>query len=716
VPDTVNLLLLTSQANDAQELITALRNGGLPAHGSHTQHPEQLVELAASESCDLILCCVYDPKIDLQAALTHYQRIDRDVPLVLITDGQTPPETLIQAMHSGARDLIARDDPGRLPLVVAREYGDLQTRRTLAQVCEQLERCEERARDLVEASDEASAFIQQGIHLSTNRAYRALFGFAQPEDLDGYPILDLVAPEHQAGVKAFLRKHEAGDPECPGSLDLICLRTDGSRFDAELSVSGAETDGEPCLRVAARVKPASHHIGNTAAIDADTGLPGRAVFMQELANRLAASSGGPVALILLRLIGLERVAEDQGLSAAFGLAAQVAISLRAAVPEGGLLARVTDDAFGLVVHAATAAHAHAIADDVRQRGSQALQSRQQGRASSSCVAGLALAGPKDRSGAVLLDQAFHDTQIQRVKDALPEGARKPKGSSGSVTTPPVAARQTAGTAARPQSPKPKPGEGSAAAPDPQLMAGLVSEALSGAGKAELRLVYQPIVSLMGDSQEHYSVLVRLLDATQHLYEAKEFIGAAVAGGLMVKLDRWVIQQAIAELARQRANEHRINFFINIAEESLRDEELIIWICDLLREFDARGSWLTFQFPEEEARRNLAALTALVEGLKKIKCRIALTRCSQLDGPQMLMQSLPVDFLLCAQDLARGLAEDKAKQQQLNAFANLAQEFNVKSIVTGVEDAPALTVLWTAKIDYVQGNFLQRPSPSLEING
>jgi EAL domain-containing protein (putative c-di-GMP-specific phosphodiesterase class I) len=83
---------------------------------------------------------------------------------------------------------------------------------------------------------------------------------------------------------------------------------------------------------------------------------------------------------------------------------------------------------------------------------------------------------------------------------------------------------------------------------------------------------------------------------------------------------------------------------------------------------------------------------------------------------MLMQSLPVDFLLCAQDLARGLAEDKTKQQQLSAFANLAQEFNVKSIVTGVEDAPALTVLWTAKIDYVQGNFLQRPSPSLEING
>ena len=125
VPDTVNLLVLTSQANDAQDLITVLRNSGLPAHGSHAQHPEQLVELAASESCDLILCCVYDPKIDLQAALKHHQRLGRDVPLLLITDGQARPETLIEAMHSGARDLIERDDRLRRQVLQIREelYG-----------------------------------------------------------------------------------------------------------------------------------------------------------------------------------------------------------------------------------------------------------------------------------------------------------------------------------------------------------------------------------------------------------------------------------------------------------------------------------------------------------------------------------------------------------------------------------------------------------------
>jgi EAL domain-containing protein (putative c-di-GMP-specific phosphodiesterase class I) len=248
------------------------------------------------------------------------------------------------------------------------------------------------------------------------------------------------------------------------------------------------------------------------------------------------------------------------------------------------------------------------------------------------------------------------------------------------------------------------------------MAALVNEALDESGAAQLRLVFQPIVSLMGEEQENHSVLLRLLDADAGLHEAKAFISAATASGRMGDIDRWVITHAIAELAKQRAQGHRLNFFINIGETSLQDDDLLIWICDTLRDQDARGSWLTFQFPEEEARRNLPALTQLVEGLKKIKCRVALTRCGLLDDPKSLMQRLPLDFLLFAHDFARGLADDKVKQQQLLSFASLAHEFHVKSIVTGVEDARALTVLWTAGIDYVQGNFLQPPSPEIKLEG
>ena len=148
------------------------------------------------------------------------------------------------------------------------------------------------------------------------------------------------------------------------------------------------------------------------------------------------------------------------------------------------------------------------------------------------------------------------------------------------------------------------------------MAALVNEALDESGAAQLRLVFQPIVSLMGDDQENHSVLLRLLDADADLHEAKAFIGAATASGRMGDIDRWVITHAIAELAKQRAKGHRLNFFINIGEASLQDDDLLIWICDTLRDQDARGSWLTFQFPEEEAQPQPARPDATGRGAQE----------------------------------------------------------------------------------------------------
>jgi multidomain signaling protein FimX len=84
-------------------------------------------------------------------------------------------------------------------------------------------------------------------------------------------------------------------------------------------------------------------------------------------------------------------------------------------------------------------------------------------------------------------------------------------------------------------------------------------------------------------------------------------------------------------------------------------------------------------------------------------------------PKTLLQGIPLDFVLFQPEYAQGLADDRDKQQKLLGLANLAREYNVKSVVTGVEEARTLTILWTAGVDYVQGNFLQRPSPTLEIS-
>jgi len=228
----------------------------------------------------------------------------------------------------------------------------------------------------------------------------------------------------------------------------------------------------------------------------------------------------------------------------------------------------------------------------------------------------------------------------------------------------------------------------------------------------LQLVYQPIVSLKGDSQESYSVLLRLREDDRTLLEAKDFLNAASRSGQMVAVDRWVIRKAIAEVAAQRVRGEKINFFVNVDEETVQEEKLLLWICDCLREFQARGNWLTFQVREDHARRHAAVFSRLSEGLRKVRCRVALNRFGDDPNPDLLLRSLHPDYVKFVPELGQGLADDRSKRQRLWELTKLTREAGVKIIVTGVEDARSLTVLWTAGIDYVQGYFLQKPSTSI----
>lgn len=72
----------------------------------------------------------------------------------------------------------------------------------------------------------------------------------------------------------------------------------------------------------------------------------------------------------------------------------------------------------------------------------------------------------------------------------------------------------------------------------------------------------------------------------------------------------------------------------------------------------------------------------------------------------------MDYVRFLPDLGQGLGDEKPKQRRLRELTKLCRSAGVTTIVTGVEDARSLTVLWTAGIDYVQGNFLQIPKPEI----
>ena len=684
------LLIITSETSEAERLMTTLREARLAEHSRAIPKAEYLDKVISEREFALILCCGYDPDIEADKVLATYKRLKSDVPFILLADPEQWDTQAAKARRAGARDIVRRADPEHLRLSVARELADARARQATTALSERLRQCEHNTVRVTELSGAGVAFVQDGLHIDVSPLYARLFGQTAPEDTLATPLLDLIAPEDHAALRELLKASAPGAAPSVTLLDLTCQRIDATRFPARLLATPSEFDGEACLRliiqplersaaapaplpvaavapvVPSVAAPAPRHYGLTPLIAAIESH----IDAQRLVTR-------PFAIFFIRVAKIHDVMRDMGLSIGLELLDEFSQNLHALIAERGTLVRVSEDGFGLIV------------DDLNERAAQELATELSSQARLSARAAVQDATAADcQIGYFLVsDRASAPEDIINAAHRLCIGHRY----AGQAAVEPAAA------------PAGESGE--------ETMARKIDYALQ---QDRLKLVYQPIISLMGDNQENYSVLLRLLDEEEQLLDAADFLGTAIRRGQIEKIDTWTIRAAIDVISQQRRTGHNLSLFINLSEDAFRNPDTVLWICDCLREFDVRGNWLTIQFQEEVVISNLASIGKLVETLRKIKCRVAIGHFGATERPEMLLQALALDFVLLRPELAQGLADDSAKQQRLLQLATLAREFNVKSVVTGVEDARALTVLWTAGVDYVQGNFLQRPSTTLAV--
>ncbi len=299
--------------------------------------------------------------------------------------------------------------------------------------------------------------------------------------------------------------------------------------------------------------------------------------------------------------------------------------------------------------------------------------------------------------ALVIAREFGDLQQRRLVKELQRRVQALEAGEAQVGGKPELAQAT------PHSPGTRPAD------DEHQFAQRINRALGG---DYFQLFFQPIISLRGDGQERYNVFIRLRDDRQGVREAKEFLAAAVQSGRMVAIDRWVIEHAVTTLVEQRDLGRQLSFFINLAEETLRELRLAPWIGDLIGRQQVPGNWLIFQVLEEHARANATLYGKFAREMVGVGCQMAINRFGVAANPEKLLTRLPTDFVKLDAQLTAGVADDDRKQNRLNQLIELIRNQGKGSIATNIEDARTLSVLWTAGVDYVQGNFLQRPTPSL----
>jgi EAL domain-containing protein (putative c-di-GMP-specific phosphodiesterase class I) len=80
----------------------------------------------------------------------------------------------------------------------------------------------------------------------------------------------------------------------------------------------------------------------------------------------------------------------------------------------------------------------------------------------------------------------------------------------------------------------------------------------------------------------------------------------------------------------------------------------------------------------------------------------------------LLEHIPVDYLTVDASIVNQVREDKKAIERITSISTRARSLGKFSCAEYVEDAASVGLLYDAGIDFVQGFYIQPPSPALDF--
>ncbi len=221
----------------------------------------------------------------------------------------------------------------------------------------------------------------------------------------------------------------------------------------------------------------------------------------------------------------------------------------------------------------------------------------------------------------------------------------------------------------------------------------------------LWLVFQPIASIRGDSNERYEVLLRLRDDQGQELVPGSVFGVVYNHPMGLALDRWVINHALGLLQQRHST---TTVFIKVLPVTLQDKTLSAWLRERLEQTGVEAQRIVFEVAESSAERSLRDMFSFLGGIKLLGCGFCLDRFGRGTDSLGLLKNLGADYVKLDMHFVNNLGKDARKQAQLKELVQNLDALGATTIVGGVEDVQAMPILWSLGIDLIQGFFLQHP--------
>lgn len=686
------LLVVGDSEETAKRIESFLRNAGHPLRCGWCHDLAEMEDVLLRAAPDVVLCDHTHGITEPELLIRRVRELKPDLP-VLVIDKATGAVEVAAMLAFGAKDLVCCEDPEQLhhlELVVLREFTHHHQLRTLRLLSERMLDFEQRHSKLLEGTADAIVRIHEGIVSGVNPAMLRLLGHTDNAELIGSSLIDFVMKDQHVRVKERLRSVSKGKYNGE-SLEFNFQHKNGQAVPVDAQLILGTEDGEKVVEMLVRpIAPLAAAVVE-AAVDDDFGsltIPaaagmerherithsGRSGFLKGIANP-SRQVEGPHAAMMIVVDYFPALEDRIGLIAAEAIVEQVTAVLKEKLSPADTLFSFSPSEIAALIRRPSIADIESLGERLRKE-----------------LAGLVYTTREHEAQLTFSISVYPLAGGEKPDEVITEVVREVRRLSekGGNQTALIGAAAKSNQTDREEARK----------------AAMVKKAIED---NRLKLAYQSIASLEGDSRQHFDVLIRLIDEQGKELHASEFLPSAEKYGLMKNIDQWVLARCLAIVAKRGGGKEAPSLFIKVSEDSIKDTDgYIRWVTELLKSYPLKNEEFVFEIQEMVLQNHVRKAKTITQALADLGAGIAIDHFGTSPNSVQLIEHLPkINYLKFHSSYTQKF-NDKDLQKRMALLMEVAKQKKIKTIVSHVEDANVMARLWQMGVNYIQGYHVQEP--------
>ena len=228
---------------------------------------------------------------------------------------------------------------------------------------------------------------------------------------------------------------------------------------------------------------------------------------------------------------------------------------------------------------------------------------------------------------------------------------------------------------------------------------------------QFRIYMQPVYSLKEQRMVNAEVLVRWIHPKKGMISPGKFIPAFEKNGFIVRLDRFVWEEACKFLKEQKEKYGRkLALSVNVSRINFYDPKLVEFILGLLRKYDIDHDMLMLEVTETAYTDNPQQLLETMRRLQDNGIKILMDDFGSGYSSLNMLKNVPADILKVDMKFVQDVENSKRAAAIMKNIVRMAEDIDMGVVIEGVETEAQVNFLKEIGCDKIQGFYFSKPLP------